>query len=156
MLPRFEIFGTGAYCVVVVCVLVMAGCKQEVGQVSGTVVAINPNSHEHEPIQFGRITFYHSESKIAAHGAIKNGNFTASDLQIGKTKVTVSSFDLAFQEKGSIEGFDDAGHNKVAFEPGKYFAIHPKYRSLNDTPLEFDIQPGEQKLELQLTDLPTR
>ena len=130
----------------------LLGCHEQLGRVDGTVTAPNSRSKKSEPIQFGRITFYNPQAKVAVHATIKDGSYTANDVPIGNSKIAVYSFDLAFQEKGQIKGLDTNSSNKVRFERGKYFPINPRFGSLTDTPLEFDVKPGEQQHDVQITD----
>src|SRR5262245_32803124 len=84
-------------------VFCISGCEKPLGSVSGTVTAVHPKTKKMTPIQFGRITFYNPDVQIAVPATIKDGMYTVKDVPPGHAKITISSFDLTYQERSAIK-----------------------------------------------------
>jgi hypothetical protein len=122
----------------------LAGCGNSAGAVSGKVL------FQGQPLPAGRIVFLcQGGSKPVLTADIKDGAYAIADAPAGPAQVTVTTYQTNFTPVPGMVQSPDMPTGQVP--TGPYVPIPARYGVPDSSGLTYDITPGSQTKDFQLT-----
>ena len=120
-------------------VMLVAGCKPRVGNVSGIV------KFDGKPLTTGTVTFFDEKNGAFSSPINPDGTYSVSGVRTGRAKIAVA-VPLQFSfESSFVPGFKMTPP-KVDVPP-----VPEKYLSADTSGLTFDVHSGDQMYDIELS-----
>jgi hypothetical protein len=132
--------------------LIIAGCGESIGTVSGEVKV--KGKDKDEPLPAGLISFISQGRKKGVFtGEIKNGKYTVTGVTTGKAIITIQG--AAPPEKVAPKEKDNKPKEVIKVKPKgkaepKPPTAQPKYANPKTSGLEYEVTVGEQTHDIVL------
>lgn len=128
-------------------IVAIAGCKARQAEVTGSV------RYRNKPLTSGSVSFYCANGEIRSSIISEDGTYHLAKMAPGSVRVTVASHPRVPQSLRASWGPTRVGPSgaREPEAPEKPLVQVPKrYNQPESSELAFEVQPGEQKLDLEL------
>jgi hypothetical protein len=134
---------------VVALLLPTAGCDSgpEKAVVAGKVSAGNPNTGGPRAVVMGLVHFWHVASDKQYTAAIGPDGTYRVEVPVGAVKVFVES---PRPEPDDVTDPPDPEAAPARIDPRKWISVPVRYQQAESTPLQLEVQSGEQKYDIDL------
>jgi hypothetical protein len=133
----------------ILCVAGLAGC----GGMKKKAVVFGNITYKGEALGNGKVVFIGKDGKGGSSTIGPDGRYRMADVPVGPVKITVetvppSSSKVNLPDAPAMPSMTGGPSNPDS--SGKYVPIPAQYRSPDQTPLTYEVKPGEQQKDITL------